>query len=178
MERDLVHSDLPLFGQGGENEWPQHFATDDSFGCTSRVRFGDWVFRETGAEQDENALWLRFTSGAFHCRERIVFILLDTVEVDGSELELWAVQIADRAGSNYWLLSRAPADALIESFAVLQTACPDSQVPEGGALNTPVTRYCAINSRAELTALARRMAQRPQLGTVTRVAGAGTEASE
>jgi hypothetical protein len=49
MADDLLHSDLPIFGRGGGNEWPQHFYDDDSFGCTSRVAFGDWVFRKRGA---------------------------------------------------------------------------------------------------------------------------------
>lgn len=60
MADDLLHSDLPIFGRGGGNEWPQHFYDDDSFGCTSRVSFGDWVFRKRGAEVDDDMLWYRF----------------------------------------------------------------------------------------------------------------------
>lgn len=68
MVGDLVHSDLPIFGRGGDNEWPQHFYDDDSFGCTSRVAFGDWAFRKRGAEGEDDVLWYRFSNyGVFHC---------------------------------------------------------------------------------------------------------------
>jgi hypothetical protein len=63
---DVVHSDLPLF-HGGDNVWPQPFGDGDSFGCASRVEFGDWVMREAGA-QDGDAQWYRIQNyGAFHC---------------------------------------------------------------------------------------------------------------
>jgi hypothetical protein len=187
MAGDLLHSDLPIFGRGGDNEWPQHFYDDDSFGCTSRVAFGDWVFRESGAVVEDDVLWYRFSNyGVFHCwantfrayqRARLddadfhpsFFAFLGNTKVDGSDIELWAVQIGARPGSQYLLLSRGPAEGLIEKFTVLQTACPRANVRDAGSLDILLTRYCAVNSRSELISLARRMAQRPPFGTLTRV---------
>jgi len=188
-ERDLVHSDLPIFGHGGENEWPRHFDTEDSCGCSSRVDLGAWVFRETGAkDEDDTPWWYSKYNGVFDCWANIFrgdepvpsyvdsyksfFILLDTVEVDGSELELWAVQIGARPGSDYVLLSRSPGKELIANFSVLQTSCPHEQVRDTGNL------VCVIDSKDELILLARRMAQRPPLGTITRVAGDAEEARD
>ena len=187
MADDILHSDLPIFGRGGDNEWPQHFYDDDSFGCTSRVAFGDWVFRERGAESDGDVQWYRFSNyGVFHCwantfraYERAslegadfypsFFAFLGSTSVDGSDIELWTVQIGARPGSQYLLLSRSQAEGLIETFTVLQTECPRANVRDGGSLDILLTRYCAVDSRSELVRLARRMAQRPALGTLTRV---------
>lgn len=187
IANDVLHSDLPIFGRGGDNEWPQHFHDDDSFGCTSRVAFGDWIFRERGAEVDDDVLWYRFSNyGVFHCwantfraverasldgadHHPSFFALLGSTSVNGSDIELWAVQIGARPGSEYLLLSRSPAEGLIEKFDVLQTACPRANVRDAGSLDVLLTRYCAINSRSELIRLARRMAQRPPLGTLIRV---------
>ncbi len=196
MASDLIHSDLPIFGRGGENEWPQHFFDEDSFGCASRVAFGDWVLRETGEENDDAAQWYRFTNyGVFHCwantfrayeRERLngadfhptFFVLLGTAQIDGESVELWAIQIGARPGSEYLLLSRGPDDGLVDRFNVLQTQCPRANVRDVGSLDILLTRYCAINSRAELIRLARRMAQRPPLGTLARVANAEETSEE
>lgn len=184
---DLLHSDLPIFGRGGGNEWPQHFYDDESFGCASRVAFGDWIFRKRGAEDEDDVLWYRFSNyGVFHCwantvradtRERLdgadfkpsFFVFLGSVRANGSEIELWTVQIGGRPGSEYLLLSRDPADGLIEKFNVLQTACPRASVRDAGSLDILLTRYCAINSRSKLIRLARRMAQLPPRGSLTRM---------
>ena len=184
---DLLHSDLPIFGHGSENEWPQHFFDGDSFGCTTRVGFGNWVFQETGAEVGSDVQWYRFSNyGVFHCwantfrayeREGLdgadfhpsFFVFLGETSVDQREIELWTIQIGARPGSEYLLLSRAPADGVIEKFTVLQTACPRANVRDAGSLDILLTRYCAINSRTELIRLARNMAKRPPLGTLTRV---------
>jgi hypothetical protein len=187
MADDLLHADLPIFGRGAGNEWPQHFYDDDSFGCTSRVAFGDWVFRKSGAEVEDGVLWYRFSNyGVFHCwvntfraseRSELdgadfypsFFVFLGSTRVNGSDIELWTVQIGARPGSDYLLLSRGPADGLIERFNVLQAACPRANVRDAGSLDILLTRYCAVNSRNELIRLARRMAQRPPLGTLARV---------
>lgn len=187
MADDLLHSDLPIFGRGGDNEWPQHFYDEDSFGCTSRVAFGDWVFQRRGAEVEDDVLWYRFSNyGVFHCwantfrafeRARLddadfhpsFFVFLGNTSANGSDIELWTVQIGARPGSEYLLLSRAPVEGLIEKFNVLQTACSRANVREAGSLDILLTRYCAVNSRSELIRLARRMAQRPPLGTLVRV---------
>jgi hypothetical protein len=187
MAQDLLHSDLPIFGRGGDNEWPQHFSDGDSFGCTSRVAFGDWVFRERDAEVEDDVLWYRFSNyGAFHCwantfradeRAKLdgadfhpsFFAFLGSTRVNGRDAELWVVQIGARPGSEYLLLSRDPAEGVIEKFNVLQTACPRGNVRNAGSLDILLTRYCAINSRSELVRLARRMAQLPPLGTLARL---------
>jgi hypothetical protein len=187
MAGDLLHSDLPIFGHGGDNEWPQHFYDDDSFGCTSRIGFGDWVFRETNSEDESDVQWYRFSNyGVFHCwantfrsyeRTRLdgadfhpsFFVFLGETSADQNDLELWALQIGARPGSEYLLLSRAPADGLVEKFIVLQIACPSENVRDVGSLDILLTRYCAINSRTDLIRLAHRMAKRPPLGTLTRV---------
>ena len=163
------------------------FIPRTAFGCTSRVAFGAWAFRETGAENEDDVYWYGFSNyGTFHCwantfrayeREGLdradahpsFFVFLATTRIDGSEIELWTVQIGARPGSEYVLLSRTPAEGLVESFTVLQTECPRANVRDAGALDILLTRYCAINSRAELVRLARRMAQRPPLGTIARV---------
>lgn len=185
MADDLLHSDLPIFGRGADNEWPQHFYDDDSFGCTSRIGFGDWVFRKSGSNDEDDALWYRFSNyGVFHCwantfrayeRARLdsadfhpsFFAFLGSTSVNEVDIELWAVQIGARPGSQYLLLSRNPAQGLIEKFNVLQTACPRANVRDAGSLDILLTRYCVVSSRSELTRLARRMAQRPPLGTLT-----------
>ena len=188
MAHDLLHSDLPIFGHGGDDEWPQHFYDEDSFGCASRVAFGVWVFRETGAEDEGDVQWYRFSNyGVFHCWANTFraddrtgldgadfhpsfFVFLGKTSVGKSDIELWAIQIGARPGSEYLLLSRPPADGLIETFTVLQTACPRANVRDAGSLDILLTRYCSVKSRTELIRLARRMAQRPSLGTLTRVA--------
>ena len=187
MADDLLHSDLPLFGRGGDNEWPQHFNDESSFGCTSRVAFGDWIFIEAGSEAEDDSQWYRFSNyGVFHCwantfraLERAgldgadfhpsFFAFLGSTSVKGNDVELWTIQIGARPGSEYLLLSRVPGEGLIEKFNVLQTACPRANVRDAGSLDILLTRYCAVSSRRELVSLARRMAQRPSLGTLTKV---------
>ena len=187
MTTDILHSDLPIFGHGSDNEWPQHFYDEDSFGCISRVGFGDWVFQETGAEVPRGVQWYRFSNyGAFHCwantyrayeRARLdgadsnpsFFVFLSKTSVDQRDIELWTIQIGARPGSEYLLLSRAPADGVIEKFTVLQSECPRTNVRDAGSLDILITRYCAVNSRTELVRLARSMAKRSPLGTLSRV---------
>lgn len=187
MASDLLHSDLPIFGRGGDNEWPRHFYSDDSFGCISRVAFGDWIFRESGDEDEGDVLWYRFSNyGVFHCwantyradeRAQLdnadsrpsFFAFLGRTSVNGSDIELWTVQIGAMPGSEYLLLSRDPGEGVIEKFNVLQTECPRANVRDAGSLDILLTRYCAVRSRSELIRLARRMAQRSPLGTLTRM---------
>lgn len=181
MASDLIHSDLPIFGQGSDNEWPQPFNDGDSFGCTSRVAFGDWA-----AEFEGEVQWYRFSSGVFHCWANTLrayeraeldgadfhpsfFVFLGSTNVEGNDIELWTLQIGARPGSEHLLLSRAPAEGLIDYFTLLQTECPRANVRDAGALDILLTRYCAVNSRTELIRLARRMARRPALGTLTHV---------
>lgn len=181
---DLLHSDLPIFGHGGENESPQRFFTTDTFGCGSRVDFGDWALRDTGEADNRRASWFRIRNyGAVHCFAQVwrayersgldggtpqpsFFVELDRVRVDGVEKELWVLQMGALPGSEYLLLARAPGDGLIQRFDVLQSDCPRSQVRDAGALDILLTRYCAVDSRRQLVSLARRMARHPPRGTL------------
>lgn len=183
---DILHSDLPLFDGGGENTWPQRYEDDESFGCVSRIAFGDWSFEDRNSRDDVDA-WYRFSNyGVFHCWANVAradergnldaaeprpsfFVLLDRVRIDAREVELWAVQLGARPGSEYLLLSRETGDGLIDSFEMLHSVCPDADVRDAGTLDVLLTRYCVVPSRESLIALARRMAQLPPRGTLARV---------
>jgi hypothetical protein len=181
---DILFSDLPLYRGESENMWPQHFYDDSSFGCVSRVAFGDWVFREQG---DDDPVWFRFRNyGAFHCwalvgrgyeRQQLesaaskpaYFVLMGNLEVGGDRRELWAIQIGARPGSEYILLSRSPRDGLIASFDVLQIRCPRANVRDAGSVDILLTRYCAVNTRGDLLRLAQQMAHLPAVGSLALV---------
>lgn len=185
--RDFIHADLPLFGGGTEQIWPRSIMDADSIGCASRVAFGDWALHESEDEQGRNSEWFGIRNyGVFHCmaiinrgyqREDLVggeshpsfFVLMGMTRVANSEVELWALQIGARPGSDYLLLSREAVDGLIGNFNVLQTDCPRASVRTRGVLAVVRTDYCAINTRSDLLRLARRMAQRPPRGTLTLV---------
>lgn len=181
LHDDLIHADIPLFGSG-DTKWPAHFTDGDDFGCSSRVAFGDWLYQPS---DDDDASWYRITNyGVFHCfaivrsaDERAdlahapfaysFFVPLGEATARGKRIELWALQQGARPGSDYLLLAReAGGDDIIKRFDVLQRDCPRENVREGPSLDTLLTRYCAINSKAALRALARRMATRPLLATL------------
>lgn len=181
---DLLHSDLPLWSAEGEESWPNHFFGEDgSFGCRSRLRFGDWKYQPADAAFDPH--WYRITNwGAFHCymmvrdaedREQLdgraadpsFLIQLGTARGRNGEVELWLLQRGARPGSSYSLFARRPSSQAITELDVLQRACPSGHVRDSGGLDTLDTRYCAINSRREMIRLARRMALLPPLGRLT-----------
>lgn len=58
---------------------------------------------------------------------------MGSTSVSGSDVELWAVQIGARPGSDYLLLSREPVEGLVEKFKVLQVACPTANVRDAGS---------------------------------------------
>lgn len=181
---DLLHSDLPLFGDSTEDKWPQAFHDEESFGCTSRVAFGDWILREVG-EEDDAGYWYRvWNYGVFHCWANVrsayaradlsggdfkssFFVLLGTAKRQDRLVELWAFQMGARPGSDYLLLSRSGDDGLITSFDVLQIECPRGATRNAGSLDSLITRYCVIDSQASLLRLARRMVQKPSRGTLS-----------
>ena len=180
--RDLIHSDVPLWTSQREMMWPRAFYDSDSFGCQTRVRYGDWRFEEGGMDAD--SVWYRFHNyGVNHCfalvqesRERAelaaarpdpsFFIELGTARGRNGPVELWALQRGVRPGSEYLLLARAPAAGAIAAFDVLQRACPRDRMRGGMNLSILLTGYCAIDSREELIQLARRMARLPPLGRI------------
>ena len=70
-------------------------------------------------------------------------------------------------GSDYVLLAReAEGDGPVRRFTVLQRRCPRASVREADGMDVWTTRYCGIESRAELLALARRMLRAKPLGTL------------
>lgn len=182
-DADLLRSDLPLWGNDAvEGElWPRPFRTADSFGCRHRIKLGDW--NADGYRGDDE--WIRFDNyGAVHCAliERRAYVreqlqhrfsdyawLVSLGEADGrnGRVELWALQSGVRTGSSYTLLASKPKKDPIDAFDVLQVECPKDRVRAAPALDIWLTRYCAINSRDELIALARRMVRRPPAAELT-----------
>ncbi|WP_337828205.1 hypothetical protein [Pseudonocardia sp. TMWB2A] len=185
---DLVHSDVPLWG-AGEKVWPQNFTAGDSWGCSNRLKYGDWE----RSDYDEEKGWIRLSNyGVFHCYivvsqsyerteldksgYRYAYLVdLGSVKARGVEQELWLLQIGSRPGSDYLLLSRPVGESLITSFSLLQTKCPPANVREGPGMDIVGTRYCAINSQAEMRAFARRMAQ---LNPLAKLEWRGSRADE
>ena len=182
---ELVHSDLPLFDDKTEQMWPQSFYDGDSIGCVSKVASGDWVMHENGGNTSDISEWYRIdTRAAFECSTAFAraddradldeatsrpsfFILLETTALGGTDVELWVAQIGARPGSDYLLLSRPKAEGIVKSFTALQAQCPKAHLRKGPSLHGFITHYCSINSQADLQRLARRMVQRPPLGTLT-----------
>lgn len=187
-EDQLIHSDLPLYDFSFEEVWPHHFTTDDgSFGCTSRVAFGSWTYTNF---EGETEIWQIDNYGVFHCAAIFrnaptkaeleqadtkygLAIRLGTALHGGKRIELWAFQTGMVPGSDYILLAREPGEGIVKSFAVLQRACRNSQLRQlgrGRTMDIWTTRYCSVNSRAELFALAKRMLALQPLGKLEWVA--------
>ena len=174
---DLIHADTPLWAPGVDGVWPQHFEDGRTFGCIHSIKLGDWRYspRDEGASDH----WYRLTNyGLMHCHINLAEAyeaghfgsvqpaFLIRLGASGS-VELWALQIGARPGSDYLLLSR-PSKPPVDNdhFAVLQRQCPVGKARGGEALDVLRTDYCSIGTRAELVALAERMAALPPLGTL------------
>lgn len=178
QETEVIHSDAPLWAPGSAKVWPQHLVDPNVFGCQHALMLGRWRYT-TGDEETEPEAWYRFDNyGFMHCWMNIS----EAYEPDAfgdvrpgflieigkaGEVELWALQFGARPGSDYLLLSRPPGAGPIDRFNVLQRTCSRSQVRGGRTLDILLTRYCAINTKQELIALARRMAKRPALGVLS-----------
>ncbi|MGD9714760.1 MAG: hypothetical protein AB7V46_22270 [Thermomicrobiales bacterium] len=182
-----IHSSLPLYSFEWNDLWPRSFIDGDEFGCTSRIGFGDWRFTPAQINEQEEEGWYRFSNyGVFHCaaimrdageRAELVtaqwdygfFVRLGTARQGSTEWELWALQRGVRPGSDYTLLAReANTSGLIVEFRVLQQRCPRDMIREVRGFDVWGTRYCAVESRAELRSLARRMLRFPATGTIAR----------
>lgn len=177
---EAIHSDLPLF-RDYETLWPRHFVDGDDFGCTSRIRFGDWAL-VSGEGSDAETTWLRIANyGVFHCAALLTeaydraelqktqprlsfFVELGSVRAGSVDLELWALQKGMSPGSDYTLLARQRSPDAIAKFTVLQRECPRTRLRDAGRMDIFGTAYCAVNSASELIALARKMAKRKSLG--------------
>ncbi|WP_066812825.1 hypothetical protein [Sphingomonas asaccharolytica] len=185
---DLIHADLPLYGNDFNEMWPRHIDDDGEIGCQSRVAFGTWRLgraKEADADDEERTEWYRIANyGVFHCTSLVAtaeerkdlseaagrfsfFVLIEKAK----DHELWAIQEGMRPGSDYILLSRKPDGAIIKRFDVLQRDCPRESIRRIKSIDVFLTGYCAINSRSDLVALARRMARLPPLGQLTFVEG-------
>lgn len=191
---DWLHAPLPLYTFAWPDLWPRHFVPDPEpgvislGGCESRVAFGDWRFVSNPADPFSNEYWLRVDNyGVFHCaanlynadaREELsegefsrgFFALIGEGHARGRTYELWVLQEGFVPGSSYMLLARNKAEqqeTSIRRFEVLQRRCPRGKLRVAEEMDVWRTRYCAIDSRAELLTLARRMLQEPFLGALT-----------
>lgn len=184
-----IHSDVPLYRFDWEELWPRRFVNGDSFGCMSRVGFGDWHFTPAANNAYDDEYWQTFSNyGVFHCAVSIhlqrsaeaeanrfshdgFFVRLGTTQRDGQESELWAIQKGTLPGSTYTLLARpVGGPGLIGKFDVLQQDCRRAAMRKTAHLDIFSTEYCAINSRVDLLSLAKRMAKRPPIGALERIA--------
>ncbi|NBC88355.1 MAG: hypothetical protein GVX90_02455 [Alphaproteobacteria bacterium] len=189
FEAELIYAPVPLYTFDWEQVWPRSFSEgegkDWSFGCARRVAFGDWRFTPNPEDEYADGRWLRIRNyGVFHCAANLLeadergeledgefsrglFAMIGEGRTDGSAWELWVLQKRFVPGSDYVLLAReAKGDGPVRRFTVLQRRCPRASVREVDGMDVWTTRYCAIESRAELLALARRMLRAKPLGTL------------
>ena len=183
---DLIHSDLPLYGLEGDDMWPRGMVgLKDSFGCESRVAFGDWQFQSNPIDEDSRSWWIRVSNyGVIHClanffkadaREELddgdltrgYFVRIGEEERGGKTHELWVMQQGWLPGSNYVLLAREPEQVLVKKFTMLQSRCPRGAMRRAETLTGWVTDYCVINSREDMLSPARDMLALEPLGTLT-----------
>ncbi|WP_337186549.1 hypothetical protein [Phenylobacterium sp.] len=175
QQAELLHSDLPLWRPGDAGVSPRAFTNPETFGCAHRLKLGIWRFDARG-EDEGDPIWYRLTNyGMMHCWMNVAegsdhdtfgssrpAFLVELGSAGGREL--WALQLGARPGSEYLLLARSPAEGPIGQFDVLQRDCTRRQLRQGEPLDILITRYCGINSKHELVAMARRMAKLPPLG--------------
>jgi hypothetical protein len=175
QEAALVHSDEPLWTPGRDEVWPKHLDGPE-IGCAHPMRIGDWRYEPN--RPDADATWYRLANyGAFHCwinvsegdepgqfgSVRPAFLVALGKQAD---MELWALQIGARPGSDYLLLARPSGAGAIERFSVLQRTCPAGAKRGGQSLDGLQTGYCSVSSKSELISMARRMARLPPLATL------------
>jgi hypothetical protein len=159
-----------------------HFYDEESFGCSSNIRFGD--YREVPADEEWGESWWRIQNyGVIHCgllfsqasnrtdlgsgfRDHAWIIVLDKVHTTGGELELLALQIGVRGGSTYLLLSRPTAGGLDASLNVLDPECPRGATRQARSFDSWRTDYCAVPSQAALRRIARAASRRPPVSVL------------
>ncbi len=202
---ERLHAPLPLYTFDWPETWPRSIDDPDVIaGCASRVGFGDWHFIPDPTDAYGNEYWLRVANyGVFHCAAIFrqsddradlaeaaysygLFVRIGEGRAKGKTYELWVLQQGFVPGSSYTLLARDAAGAavagegVISRFQVLQSRCPPGRLRVAKGLDIFTTRYCAIETRGELLALARRMLREPVLGDLIRSdeKGPETEASD
>lgn len=183
----LLHADTPLFG-GADKTWPEHFVSDDSFGCRSLIPFGVWKRTEVLAPDAEpgeepNTSWMRISNyGVFHCAyivenaydepkdwgnfEYALLAELGEAESPDGKLTLYALQSGFRPGSSYLLLAAKQGETGIRRFLVLNTICPKAWWRDAGTMDVWLTGYCAAPSKAALRRMAVAAARRPPAATL------------
>ena len=173
IHADLIHSDEPLW-TSADQLWPMHFSDSDSWGCASQFAVGDWQ----GAEgSDHSETWLRLQNyGVFHCAYIVKrasdrayldnaqssygwLVRVGKVDVRGAKRELWVFQSGSKPGSSYSFFAVERSKGIIKAAEELQRKCPAGHMRGGATIDVWGTQYCAVNSRAELVSLARRMAK-------------------
>lgn len=184
----LLHADTPLFG-GADKTWPEHFYSDDSFGCRSLIPFGVW--KQTGAlapdaepGEEPNTSWMKVSNyGVFHCAYIVTTaygdepkgwgnfeyaLLADLGQAQGPDgkLALYALQSGFRPGSSYLLLAATPGETYIRRFHVLDTVCPRAWWRDAGTMDVWLTAYCAVPGKAALRRMAVAAARRPPAATL------------
>lgn len=187
-QAEHVHSPLPLYTFEWDDAWPRSYTAPDIIaGCTSRVAFGDWQFQPNSDNEFGNPYWIRVSNyGMFHCAANLLvaraqgdlddgefmrglFVRIGEGRAGGITWELWVLQEGFIPGSSYTLLARKKGvEGIIEEFTVLQRRCPQANIRKVSGMDIWSTRYCAIDSRAELLALSRRMLHEPPLGILAR----------
>lgn len=193
---ERLHAPVPLYTFAWPELWPRSFTNDGpeyEFGCESRVAFGDWQFVSPQADYGGLSGWMRIENyGVFHCAANLheaeernelaegefsrgLFALIGTGRAAGKTYELWVLQQGFVPGSSYILLARDPAEdtkRTIARFDLLQRECPRRRLREAEDMDVWLTRYCAIESRDELLALARKMLRKPFAGEFVRAGDA------
>lgn len=199
---DLLHAPRPLYTFAWPDVWPRSFVNEGpewSFGCESRVAFGDWQLVSEQRDYGGLGSWVRVANyGVFHCaanfyaaetREELakgefsrgLFALIGEGRAQGKTYELWVLQKGFVPGSSYVLLARDKAErqeGSIARFDVLQRECPRGRLRAADNMDVWSTRHCSIESRDELLALARKMLRKPFLGAFVRVGDALPEADK
>lgn len=187
--QDLIHADLPLWGYGDrEQMWPRSTNDSEGFGCAHNMKLGDWKLTTPEPGEEPDVQWFRFELyGAIHCflnvqeaddasgldaaRIRHAFIVdLGPAKAAKGSVNIWALQLGTRPGSDYLLLASDPERGTAEGFSVLQARCPKANLREGEPIDILDTSYCSIRSQAELRALAQRMAKLAPIGELAFVA--------
>lgn len=177
----MLRSDLPLWAPESDGVEPFSFHNQDGFGCATNIGTGEYVLHLTDEDKDQPAWRIHLMiTGFVHCaftfsegydesnlgaaRTSAWAIPLDTVSTNAGEVEILALQIGARPGSEYRLFTRSPEGALDRPLTLLDPRCPRGMKRRLSQLSTWRTDYCAVPNRAALRRIARDAARRPPVG--------------
>ncbi len=178
----LLRSDLPLWtDRSAEGFWPRSFSDQESFGCESRLRFGDFVVSELQpalepTSGDPREILRIANYGYVHCayivrrdfEDEIATadgkyawaIELGIEPVGRDRLEMMALQIGAAGGSEYIVVAQAEG-ADWTDLRILDLHCPEGALRDAGRIDLWSTAYCGVESKAQLETMARQAAHRP-----------------